>query len=164
MGVAEVGRLGHQDDVGQEGDVGPEADGGAVHRRHHRQREDRHLVDDLGRLVEEELAGGMIALESLEQVHVAASAEGPAGARDHHRPEVGLFGKVTPQAGNGPVQRRVGGVEGVGPVERHQADGSVLLEKDFGGERVVHGEVSSGVRSDGLRKGMEPGQRPVGQG
>ena len=126
--IREVGLLLDEHDVAHGREAAAETDGGPVHRGHDRDADGGHPADDRRRLVHDEGAQRGVGRHPLEEMEVAPTAEGPARAGDDDGACVAVGRQLRPDGRELAVQRLVGGIEGLGPVEGHEPHRAVLLD------------------------------------
>ena len=115
----------------------PRPTAGPVHGGHDRHPAGHHPGDDAPTVDERLLAEGIVRRDLVDVVEVAPGREGPAVAGEHRRPGLEVGVDLGPQLGQALVEHVVGGVELIGAVQADDADRSVDLDLDLGGQVVA---------------------------
>ena len=135
--VGQVGALLNQDDIAEPGQGTAEPDGRAVHGGDHREPEPDEPLHDLARLAQDGRPDLLVFVHPLEEGHVTTATERPPVAGDHDHRAAGIPLQLQPDLGQTAVELRVGGIQGLGPVQPDDPDAITALdEKD--GVRLAH--------------------------
>ena len=161
-------RAREQPEVGRERDHRAGPGGHAVHRGDDRERALAHALHDRPRhpreVQERALVG--VAERADDLVHVAAGAEAPAGARDHHRSDVVAVRELGEQVAEVRVGVERERVQLLGPIERDGRDPVADLDTDVlprlreTGGGPERGHVSRTRRSRDRSSGPADRRRP----